>query len=57
MTSMELFVTELLEEAAPAIIAMNSVPNFEELETKAEELATADHMKIFQLYYLYYKYL
>lgn len=45
MTSMELFVTELLEEAAPAIIAMNSVLNFEELEAKAEEIATADYMK------------
>lgn len=45
MTSIELFITEILEEEAPAIIAMNSVPDFDKLKLKAEELATIEYMK------------
>lgn len=45
MTNLERLGKELLEEMAPGILAMASVPNYEELESKAKELATEDYLK------------
>lgn len=45
MTNLERLGKELLEEMTPGILAMASVPNYEELESKAKELATEDYLK------------
>lgn len=45
MTTFELFGKELLDEMTPTFLAMISVPNYEELESRAKELATEDYQK------------
>lgn len=45
MTTIELMGKKLLDEMALGILAMASVPNYEELEEKAKTLATEDYHK------------
>lgn len=45
MTTIELMGKELLDEMALGILAMTSVPNYEELEEKAKTLAAEDYHK------------
>lgn len=45
MTTIELMGKELLDEMAPGILAMASVPNYEELEEKAKALAAEDYQR------------
>lgn len=45
MTTFELFGKELLDEMTPTFLAMISVPNYEELASRAKELATEDYQK------------
>ena len=45
MTTFELFEKELLDEMTPKFLAMISVPNYEELESRAKELATEDYQR------------
>ena len=42
---MKAFVAELINDVAPLFIAMESTPNFEELKSKAEEMAAAEYKK------------
>ena len=45
MATFELFGRELLDEMTPTFLAMISVPNYEELASRAKELATEDYQK------------
>jgi predicted nucleic acid-binding protein len=45
MTNLERLGKELLDEMTSEILAMSSVPNYEELESKAKELATEDYQR------------
>lgn len=45
MTTFGFFGKELLDEMTPTFLAMISVPNYEELASRAKELATEDYQK------------
>ena len=45
MTTFELLGKELLDEMTPKFLAMISVPNYGELESRAKELATEDYQR------------